>query len=43
MGLFLGASVITLFEILDLLIYNGYKKMTEKKTQDKSSENTKRI
>ena len=39
MGLFLGASVITLFEILDLLIYNGYKKMTARKTRDKPSEN----
>ena len=35
MGLFLGASVITVCEILDLLIYNTYRKFKRLNTNDR--------
>lgn len=34
MGLLLGASVLTVFELLDLLIYNLFDKLTTKKNKN---------
>jgi len=33
-GLFLGGSVISLFEILDLIIYNAFVKLTSRRVFD---------
>jgi len=32
-GLFIGGSIISLFEILDLIMYNAFVKMTSRKTE----------
>ena len=34
-GLFLGGSAISLFEVLDLVIYNSFVKLTTRKVQPK--------
>jgi len=34
-GLFLGGSAISLFEILDLVLYNFFVKLTARKVQPK--------
>ena len=34
LGLFLGASVISLFEILDLLLYNSIRNMATRKSPE---------
>ncbi|CAD5125315.1 DgyrCDS13558 [Dimorphilus gyrociliatus] len=39
MGLLLGASVLTVFELLDLLIYNIFVKLSISKQEEKSAEN----